>query len=383
MRDTDSPLPDETTSAPRPGRVSDLMLERYLLDELKPADKATLTQRLAADASLRERLESLRRENEEFAQGRDAEVFAHALRERARRERVHAGIRTERAQAAQDGSRLRSRFAGWKPDLRNFAGWKPALGGVLLVALVAVPAWHVLNGTSSLVAPGIQAEVPEGVRSPPAGNADGESAPPRETVTADARTFATDNANTRPDTPPASQTPPEGPREEPARARTEPPRAPATAERPSPNQHTSLARTDEEATRLKGLEPSLALFRRTTSGAEPLKPGTAVKPGDVLRIGYRAAGRSFGAIFSVDGHGNVTRHWPLTGDRAARLAAGETLLPGAFELDDAPSYERFYLLVSDRAFDLKLMLESLHASQSPAENDVELIRFDLLKENGI
>src|SRR5690606_16144034 len=112
-----------------------------------------------------------------------------------------------------------------------------------------------------------------------------------------------------------------------------------------------------EVTRLKGLEPTLALFRRTARGAEPLKPGAAVRSGDVLRIGYRAAGHSFGAIFSVDGHGNVTRHWPLTGDHAARLESGEVLLPGAFELDDAPSYEHFYLLVAERAFALTPLLE--------------------------
>src|SRR5690606_17549820 len=71
-----------------------------------------------------------------------------------------------------------------------------------------------------------------------------------------------------------------------------------------PRTSPAIARAGEEVTRLKGLEPTLALFRRTPRGAEPLKPGAAVRSGDVLRIGYRAAGRSFGAIFSVDGHGN-------------------------------------------------------------------------------
>lgn len=343
-------------------KVSDLLLERYLLDELPPADKAVLAQRLAADPALRSRLDDLRSAHEEFARTRDAGSFARTLRERLRRDRIHAGVRA-RAETPQGGSRL--------------AGWKPALGGVFLLALVAVPAWRVLNGESSLVTsgagihPGVSPDVPE-------------TSLPAPDATGGAATSAPNIAKTETTTPPgATRTDTGG--EPGARTKAASAAAPADVRPPSANP-PALARVDEESTRLKGrkdVQPTLALFRRTGAGAEPLKPGAPVRPGDVLRIGYRAAGRPFGAIFSVDGLGNVTRHWPLTGDRAARLGGGETLLPGAFELDDAPSYERFYLLVAEHEFDLKPLLESLHASRVPAEDGVDVIRFDLLKENGI
>lgn len=350
---------------------SGILLERYLLDELPPADKAALMRQLAVDPALRARLERLRAANEGFGRSRDAGAFVRSLRERMRRDAVHAGIRMQPAREPRAGDARPARPVRNRP---RFAGWQPALGGVFLVALVAVPAWRVLNGGSTVVAPGVSAEAPGATRPLAAEGLDRARAD-APTAAADVQAATAADATTPPNTP-------EGPRQQPARVRTEASPPPTPAERLAEGNHTT-ASVHGETTRLKGLQPTLALFRRTPGGAEPLRPGAAVKPGDVLRIGYRAAGRSFGAIFSVDGHGNVTRHWPLTGDRAARLAGGETLLPGAFELDDAPAYERFYLLVSEHEFDLKPLLASLHAARSLTEDNIEVIRFDLLKENGI
>ncbi len=139
----------------------------------------------------------------------------------------------------------------------------------------------------------------------------------------------------------------------------------------------------KEGTRIKGLDPAIALFRRTDQGAEALKPGATVRPGDVLRVGYRSGGFPFGAIFSVDGNGSVTRHWPLAGDGGGRLEAGEQLLPGAFMLDAAPDYERFFLLVSEEPFNLNPELEALLAGNPPRTRGLQTIRFELLKDNGI
>ena len=72
-----------------------------------------------------------------------------------------------------------------------------------------------------------------------------------------------------------------------------------------------------DVVRLKGGGPGLVVFRKTASGAERLEPGAAVRPGDLVRLGYRAAGRGWGAILSTDGQGNVTLHLPRSGRRAA------------------------------------------------------------------
>src|SRR6185295_10910968 len=55
--------------------------------------------------------------------------------------------------------------------------------------------------------------------------------------------------------------------------------------------------------RIKGLTPSLAVYRRTADGSETLADGAVTRAGDLLRVGYRAAGKRYGVILSIDGRG--------------------------------------------------------------------------------
>jgi hypothetical protein len=103
--------------------------------------------------------------------------------------------------------------------------------------------------------------------------------------------------------------------------------------------------------RIKGSGASLAVYRRTAEGSETLADGDVAHPGDLIRLGYRAAGRGYGVILSIDGRGGVTLHFPLDGGMAAPLDKnGTVLLDRAYELDDAPGWERFYLVTSDASF---------------------------------
>jgi hypothetical protein len=105
--------------------------------------------------------------------------------------------------------------------------------------------------------------------------------------------------------------------------------------------------------RIKGLDPGLTIYRRTASGTETLADGGVARQGDLLRVAYTGAGRSFGIILSIDGRGIVTRHFPADGDRAVALARGSViLLDQAYELDDAPGWERFYFVTGDTPFAL-------------------------------
>lgn len=118
----------------------------------------------------------------------------------------------------------------------------------------------------------------------------------------------------------------------------------------------------EDGVRVKGLAPHLVVHRRTASGAELVAPGTPVRPGDLVQLGYVSAGRPYGAIVSLDGAGSVTRHWPVDGPGAAALEAGrEVVLPEAFRLDAAPRFERFFLVTSDRQFEVAPVLEAARA----------------------
>lgn len=111
--------------------------------------------------------------------------------------------------------------------------------------------------------------------------------------------------------------------------------------------------------RIKGLRPALSVYRRTAEGTESLADGDVARTGDLLRIGYLAAGRSYGVILSIDGRGAVTLHLPATGGRAAALGrTGTVLLDRAYELDDAPRWERFYFITSTTPFDVASIIDT-------------------------
>lgn len=106
--------------------------------------------------------------------------------------------------------------------------------------------------------------------------------------------------------------------------------------------------------RLKGVKPDLLLYRKRASEVEQLADSSVAYTGDLIQIFYRAAGKPFGVIVSVDGRGTVTQHLPASGARAVRLVQGDPVpLDYSYELDDAPKWERFYFLTADMSFDVR------------------------------
>ncbi len=137
---------------------------------------------------------------------------------------------------------------------------------------------------------------------------------------------------------------------------------------------------DTSAERVKGQGPHLKLYRKAGDGSEDLLDGARAYPGDVIRIGYQAAGRLYGVILSVDGRGTVTLHLPHQGNRSFRLQnEGAVLLDFALELDDAPRWERFYFVCGETAFDVAPVLRT--AKQIDVERAVDgAERLDLPKD---
>ena len=128
-----------------------------------------------------------------------------------------------------------------------------------------------------------------------------------------------------------------------------------------------------ELTRIKGSTPALSIYRQVRDGSEKLVNGSGAASRDLLQIGYNPAGKQFGAILSIDGRGQVTLHYPEHINESKELqAGGEILLPFAYELDDAPGFERFYFIASDKDFSLSsviLSAESVAASQEGLSMD--------------
>ena len=141
-------------------------------------------------------------------------------------------------------------------------------------------------------------------------------------------------------------------------------------------------------TRIKGVvgRPALAVYRRTPAGSERLADGDVAHAGDLLRIGYASAGRTYGIILSIDGSDAVTLHLPPSGDRAVHLEPGSmNLLDSSYELDEAPRIERFYFVMGSQPFDVAPVLAAARQARGAPNNlplppGLEQVIFTLQKE---
>ena len=116
-------------------------------------------------------------------------------------------------------------------------------------------------------------------------------------------------------------------------------------------------------TRAKGPARLLA-FRQVGNRAQQLGHDAMVQSGDLLQLRYKPVGQNYGVIASVDGAGVVTLHYPAdegAPPQATALAHKPTTLPQAYQLDDAPNFERFFFITSDAPIDVQQSLASVRA----------------------
>jgi hypothetical protein len=131
---------------------------------------------------------------------------------------------------------------------------------------------------------------------------------------------------------------------------------------------------DESGDTLKGLQPSLRVYRKTAGRVERLQDGAPTHAGDELQVAYVAAGHRYGAVVSADGAGHVTYHMPAAAGPAVRLRTdGETILPSAYELDEAPGFERFVFVVSHEPFDASMLADIASGRATPPAGKVAVV----------
>ncbi len=122
-----------------------------------------------------------------------------------------------------------------------------------------------------------------------------------------------------------------------------------------------------DGVRTKG-SPELHIFKATGEGQLRIKEGQAVSAGDSLQLRYMAAGAVYGTVFSIDGSGALTLHFPNSRDDDNRLESGLVPLGFAYELDDAPRFERFYFVTSDAPFRPGVVLDRARALAKSGES---------------
>jgi hypothetical protein len=102
--------------------------------------------------------------------------------------------------------------------------------------------------------------------------------------------------------------------------------------------------------------PALFVFRKGDESS--LMRGQGAREGDVVQLKYNAKGATHGVIFSIDGRGTVTLHFPSNSSgNTALQKEGTAALGYSYELDDAPKFERFFFVTSDKPLNVGEVLE--------------------------
>ncbi|NTX07976.1 MULTISPECIES: ActD protein [unclassified Myxococcus] len=113
-----------------------------------------------------------------------------------------------------------------------------------------------------------------------------------------------------------------------------------------------------ETVGIKG-DARLLVYRQDAGAPELLSDHTPARTGDLLQLSYISGGHRHGVVVSVDGRGAVTLHHPTTLVGPTKLQSGDAVsLTHSYELDDAPGFERFFLVTSDSPLDVGSVLEA-------------------------
>lgn len=117
--------------------------------------------------------------------------------------------------------------------------------------------------------------------------------------------------------------------------------------------NTQVAIADAETgTRIKGMDSRMEVWKKTAKGIMQLENLSDATEGDEIQLRYSVPQKCYGLLFSMDGNGTLTMH---LGDenKAIALEPGKMVtLPFAYKLDNAPKFEKFFLLTSQNEFEL-------------------------------
>ncbi len=119
--------------------------------------------------------------------------------------------------------------------------------------------------------------------------------------------------------------------------------------------------------RTKG-DARLVVHEKTATGIVQVRAGDALQRGALLQVGYTPGGTGYGAVVSIDGRGVVTLHWPASPSAWSPTVEPEGgTLPSAYELDDAPRFERFFLVTCAERFLARDVVEAAESLEDPEQ----------------
>lgn len=131
----------------------------------------------------------------------------------------------------------------------------------------------------------------------------------------------------------------------------------------------------DNGTRIKGMTAGLEVWKKMGDSAVQMVNLGEAREGDEIQLRYRVPQKCFGMLFSMDGNGTVTMHMG-EGNRAVELEPGKmTTLPFAYKLDNAPKFEKFFLITSGEMFEF----DGNDIDKTLKKDGVESVSFTLRK----
>jgi hypothetical protein len=132
-------------------------------------------------------------------------------------------------------------------------------------------------------------------------------------------------------------------------------------------------------TRIKGLDARMEVWKKTGDSAVQMPNLGEAREGDEIQLRYAVPEKCFGMLFSMDGNGTLTMHM-ADGSSAVVLEPGKmTTLPFAYKLDNAPKFEKFFLLTSRASFEL----DANNIDALLKDKDVHNVSITLRKVGGV
>ena len=117
-----------------------------------------------------------------------------------------------------------------------------------------------------------------------------------------------------------------------------------------PVMDVAMVDVQDDGTRIKGLDARMEIWKKTGDSAVQMQNLDEAREGDEIQLRYSVPEKCFGLLFSMDGNGTITMHM-ADGSQAIALEPGKmTTLPFAYKLDNAPKFEKFFLLTSQKDF---------------------------------
>lgn len=137
--------------------------------------------------------------------------------------------------------------------------------------------------------------------------------------------------------------------------------------------------SENSGTRIKGMEARMEVWKKSENGIIQLEDMAQASEGDEIQLRYSVPEKCYGMIFSMDGNGSLTVHMGNDNEAIALTPGKMVSLPFAYKLDDAPHFEKFFMLTSKEEF--SVTADKL--DEILKQDDVKTVTVTLRKNGGV